>query len=402
MIIHTSLIGRFGNQCLQYLAARGKAEREGHTLSTPPWIGEKIFEIPEASRSKDFVHAGIQYGQSQSELHYSRRDALNWLRLKPEIKAKLDSFVPSGEILAHRRVGDFPGYGYVVVSERSYFQAAEKFGYSPSDLQFVSEENPLTHPDFTGELAFLPDFYRLMRAKVLFRANSTFSWCASTLGEALTFSPVVADKPGGIESDCEFVWGNAQRLANLEFTTDMHLFREEERYLYDLTPDSTVIDIGGYDGDFAAEIHKRYGCYVHIYEPCIEFYDRIKARFKDNPKIAFFYSAVSNEFGGVTIRVKGSMTGEWADGPAQTAPSIDACMLEDSDLLKINCEGGEFAILESLIECDGVKKHRNIQVQVHSVVPDCVRRYKAIREGLMKTHRPTFEENWCWENWEKR
>jgi FkbM family methyltransferase len=402
MIAFTPLIGRFGNQLFQYAHTRAVCEQNGYTLATPEWVGERIFEIPEARRAHlpDLVFSG--YNQDDASLVYSRRWILNTLRLRPEIQAKLDTFVPQGEVVAHVRRGDYADLQYALVSQRSYFKAAEQFGFNPTDLKYVCEEASLTHPDFTGELSFLPDFYRMLKAKVLFRGNSSFSWFAGTLGEARVFSPCIKDKPGGVESDCEFSEGNHERLCNLPGFTDLHLFREEQRYEYDLKPDDLVIDIGGYNGDFAEKIHRKYGCFVHIYEPCGAFFDRIASRFHRNLKVNTFYSAVSRKVDSIKIHIKGDMTGVYADGPAHYAPAICASTLEGSALLKINCEGGEYDILEALLECGSTAKHRNIQVQFHRVGPDYARRYSAIREGLLKTHRLTFSEPFCWENFELR
>jgi hypothetical protein len=221
MIAFTPLIGRFGNQLFQYAHTRAVCEQNGYTLATPEWVGERIFEIPEARRAHlpDLVFSG--YNQDDASLVYSRRWILNTLRLRPEIQAKLDTFVPQGEIVAHVRRGDYKDLQYPLVSLSSYYRAAANLGFEK--LAIVSEEAPLTHPDFTGDLGFLPDFYRLLKAKVLFRANSSFSWWAGTLSEAQVYAPVIDGKPGGVESDCDFVAGNWPKLANLPVCTDLHL-----------------------------------------------------------------------------------------------------------------------------------------------------------------------------------
>lgn len=403
MTIHAPLIGRFGNRLYQYTAARKRAELNGWSLMTPAWVGERIFDIPIALRGITPYETFQGYGQQQSDLIYTRRDVLNWLRLKPDIQSKLDTFVPQGEIVAHIRRGDYGGYGiYPLVSRDSYLRAAEHYGFNPADVVFVSEEEPLTHPDFTGELSFLPDFYRMMRAKVLFRANSSFSYWASVLGEALTFCPCIKDKPNAVESDCDFDWGNAQRLANLEFTTDLHLFKEEERYDYPLTPDDLVIDVGGYNGDFAVEINRRYGCCVDVFEPSFPFSERIEKRVRENHRIRVFQQAIGNTDGPLEIHIKGDMTGAYADGPSEQCSMIDAIALPNSSLLKLNCEGYEYNILERLLESECAENHRAIQVQFHKVVPDYARRYIAIRDGLLRTHRLTYDAPFCWQSFELR
>jgi hypothetical protein len=54
------------------------------------------------------------------------------------------------------------------------------------------------------------DFFLMMKCKNLFRANSTFSWWAATLGDAQVFSPVVGQRTGWL--DVEFVEGNDEML----------------------------------------------------------------------------------------------------------------------------------------------------------------------------------------------
>src|SRR4051812_44298563 len=63
---------------------------------------------------------------------------------------------------------------------------------------------------------------------------------------------------------------------------------ETFRMVYPLVPCSIVIDDGGFKGDFAAEIHRRYGCTVLIFEPLQSFCDEMNVRFADNPKIRVY------------------------------------------------------------------------------------------------------------------
>lgn len=405
MTIHSPLIGRFGNQMFQFAYALRRAGQMDCQLSVPPWLGEKIFDIP-CFRSErgpnDIVPGG--YAQNQESLIYSRKWLLDMFRIRPELKAKLDSFVPSGEILAHLRRGDYEGYKYPLVSRASYLNAAEHFGFDPDKLVFVSEDEPLTHPDFAGELAFLPDFYRMMRAKVLFRANSSFSWWASTLGEAMTFSPCIKGKPGGVISDCTFDWGNHQQLAELPNITDLHLFSNEDRYNYPLNGDSLVIDAGGYDGEWTREMHRRHNCWVLCYEP---IYDpKIPSLDK---KCQHIVAALGGANRWQEMRSKGSMAGMFADDGNtvqarvyDVAEEIGNRAWSEIGVLKLNIEGMEFEVLERILECGLAGRISNLQVQFHPVVPNCRDRYYAIREGLLKTHRLTYDCPWTWENYERR
>ncbi len=235
-IVGCRFLGRFGNQCMSYLYARAHAERNGAMLCTDHWVGQRIFQLDdppvpvgyprrdENTLRDDEVNCEIRtYAQQQKCMIWTREQARRWFRLRPEVKAKLDALPFISDRMAHVRRGDMMDYGYPVPSVRSYLDAALKFHVS--GLYFVSEEdaNVRASTGFEGDLAMLPDFYRLMSAKVLFRANSTFSFVAAVLSHARVFSPVIDGLHGGKEHDCEWVEGNWPRLANLEFTTDLRV-----------------------------------------------------------------------------------------------------------------------------------------------------------------------------------
>lgn len=160
---------------------------------------------------------------------YTKRQAQAWLKLRPEIEtacahAVLSSLARSGAIVCHRRVGDYIGYGYTVVSHRSYERACSEFGLDLEQAVFLSEEHPISHAGhLPDDLAFMPDFYRMMTARTLLRANSSFSWLAALLGDGLVLSPIVDGLEGGKEHDCAFVAGNWPRFCNLEFVSDLHV-----------------------------------------------------------------------------------------------------------------------------------------------------------------------------------
>ena len=48
---------------------------------------------------------------------------------------------------------------------------------------------------------------------------------------------------------------------------------------YPLGPDSVVFDVGGYQGDFAAQMRERHGCEVHLFEPFARLHRHCLERF---------------------------------------------------------------------------------------------------------------------------
>lgn len=192
----------------------------------------------------------------------------------------------------------------------------------------------------------------------------------------------------------------------------MKPFEESDRYLYNLSPDSLVIDAGAHKGDFTAEIVRRYDCQVIALEPVKRFYKIVSERFKDSPKVTVLNSGIGYGTGLARMFVKGDMTGEFAQGQEWERVYLRG-IIEFLDtycqfgrtikLLKLNIEGGEFDVLERLLDCQPVSRlylTKNIQVQFHSVVPDAEARYQQIHTALLKTHHLTFDAGpWVWQNY---
>lgn len=183
-------------------------------------------------------------------------------------------------------------------------------------------------------------------------------------------------------------------------------FREEIRYEYDLTPDSVVLDCGGYEGTFAEEISRRYGCYVHVLEPVKAFYEQTFQRLKAWLKVRVYNFGIGAENDSVQFHIKGNMTGSFTgEGETESvllgSPKTILELLgsQTIDLLKLNIEGSEFEVLENIIGIGLAERFRNIQVQWHGVVPDAVERHEAITSRLSETHELTWDYGWTWQNW---
>lgn len=183
-------------------------------------------------------------------------------------------------------------------------------------------------------------------------------------------------------------------------------FSEDLRYAYPLNADSVVVDLGCFEGTFAAKIHEMYGCRVFSFEPVPSFYDRCFLRFARNSKIVVMNLAVGNRDGEVTGCIRGDSSGifakdgeEWKARMVPMSTVMQMLGLKKVDLLKINVEGSEFDILENLTAQPLIGLIENIQVQWHDVVPNAIERYKDLQAALSKTHHLTFDHGWVWQNW---
>lgn len=181
-----------------------------------------------------------------------------------------------------------------------------------------------------------------------------------------------------------------------------------------LNPDSVVLDLGGFHGDFAFYMNTKYGATCHVFEVVPALCEKIMrdARRNENIVVHPFGLARSSRKEKLFLADEGSST---LCNRAEEAKQISIELVKASDwfaselhdkpvdLMKINIEGGEYELLEHLIESNLVKQIRNIQVQFHEdVIPNASERMARIHAKLANTHRITFQEVFVWENWELR
>src|SRR6266513_1822562 len=181
---------------------------------------------------------------------------------------------------------------------------------------------------------------------------------------------------------------------------------EAFRYDYDLTGDSLVIDLGGYKGQWASDIYARYNCRVLVFEPVKSFAEKIERRFERNRKLEVFRLALGANRRQATIAMRDDGSSVY-----RTAPERETIQFEDVaeffakndidsvDLMKINIEGGEYELMPRLFEAGLIKRIRHIQIQFHNVGASSETRMREICRELSKTHRPTYQYKFVWENW---
>lgn len=160
---------------------------------------------------------------------------------------------------------------------------------------------------------------------------------------------------------------------------------EELRYKYDLLPGDKVLDIGSYQRQFANEIVKRYGCEVECFDAL------------DN-RAAWLYDG-SLQMGGAYY-----YTSMFITNPYSTYKCVDIAryLNEEIALVKINIEGGEYKLLDYIIDTGLVKNIKNIQVQFHLIEGmKCDEMYFDISQRLKQTHRLTWRYPFVWENWKR-
>lgn len=182
------------------------------------------------------------------------------------------------------------------------------------------------------------------------------------------------------------------------------------RLNYPLNSKSIVLDLGGYIGDWAALIMCKYNCNIHIFEPINKFYNKIKDRFEFNDKIKLHHFGLSSYNDNVKIDAeKADSTSIFFINEDETKNELielksiidflNNNKLFSIDLLKLNIEGSEYDVLESLIQSGLIKNIKHIQVQFHNINDKSVSRRNKIREFLSETHNETYNFEFIWEGW---
>lgn len=176
---------------------------------------------------------------------------------------------------------------------------------------------------------------------------------------------------------------------------------------YDLNSDSIVFDVGGYKGEFTAEILCKYNANIYIFEPIRDFFLIIMSKFSNNKKVKPFNFGLAGKDQELEISLSDNSSSVYLNGENKETIQLKAIVdfietndIKQIDLIKINIEGGEYELLESLIDNKCISMFINIQVQFHDFLfENAKERMNKIQENLSKTHELTYQYEFVWENW---
>ncbi|KKT37078.1 MAG: Methyltransferase FkbM family [Parcubacteria group bacterium GW2011_GWA1_44_13] len=179
------------------------------------------------------------------------------------------------------------------------------------------------------------------------------------------------------------------------------------RLNYDLSEDSVVFDVGGYEGGWSEKVFCKYGSNIHIFEPVNKFYKEIKEKFAKNSKVHVYNFGLGSKNEEAVFNIDGNSSSGFAGVKGSTEKVlinsiidfIENNNIKSVDLMKINIEGAEYDLLEKLIETGWISKIGNIQVQFHDFIPNAYDRMIKIQDKLKLTHELTYHYEFVWENW---
>lgn len=244
-LVTMPFIGRMGNLLFQYAWLRAWADQNGYELCLPPWIGERVFAVPEAVRPDKYKPDkvfGEDYCQRQECLIYTRKQVKEWFKFKDDVLEKLAAVSITQHVIGIdlvllniRAALDYIAADMVCISLKSYIDAMKKvFGDGEYEYDLELDTHATRLPNFIGDPSAsglgttevcLPSFYRLMTAPILFRANSSFSWWSATLSDGRVFSPFIEGMKEGVPNQhCDnWIEGNWPRMSLKDGFTDLHL-----------------------------------------------------------------------------------------------------------------------------------------------------------------------------------
>lgn len=181
------------------------------------------------------------------------------------------------------------------------------------------------------------------------------------------------------------------------------------RLNYDLDESSIVFDIGGYKGEFASDIFCKYSCFIFIFEPIKEYYDLILHKFKNNNKVKVFPFALGKSNSTEFISLDQNSSSLFTKSKNKSIIEIKSIndfindhKLSKIDLMKINIEGAEYDLMESLILKNNHLLVNNFQIQFHDfIIENAKERMYKIQDDLAKSHTITYKYEFVWENWKK-
>lgn len=187
------------------------------------------------------------------------------------------------------------------------------------------------------------------------------------------------------------------------------------RFDYPVSTDGAVFDIGGHAGEWTEAFidRRKFMPYFFIFEPVLQFMrqsDKRLARF-DQSRIRKFEFGFSDHDEDARFKIDDEdiyRSGEFASGPEvvvklrDIAAVIDELQVSKIDLAVMNIEGGEYRVLNRLVESGKIKMFDCLLLQFHAVVEDAEEQRWEINEKLEQTHRPIWMYPFAWEAWKRK
>lgn len=192
---------------------------------------------------------------------------------------------------------------------------------------------------------------------------------------------------------------------NPVFFCHKHLGGMRKNYDYPLSSTSLVWDVGGYLGGWSQQIHSRFQPQMVIFEPMPRYAARLKKRFLKDAKVQVQGFGLSDKNEKTFLNLSDDSTSVFLE-PSKHQIQVEFKDVhqilegyESVDLAQLNMEGGEYAVLDRLIETGSITKLKYLLVQFHAYSSEDKNRYQKIKKGLLRTHQLMWRYPFIWESW---
>jgi FkbM family methyltransferase len=179
---------------------------------------------------------------------------------------------------------------------------------------------------------------------------------------------------------------------------------------YPLNENSTVVDLGGYHGKWATSIIDKYNPYMVLVEPIPQFYELLKSKFANNPKVTVLNYGVSSENTNGFLFLNGDGTSMHLErGNKIPVEFITIELLLDKigkkqvELIQINIEGEEFNLLDNMMKTGLVRRFNNLQIQFHTYIDDAINKRSNIQHMFVENgFEKLYDYPFVFEGWSLR
>lgn len=182
----------------------------------------------------------------------------------------------------------------------------------------------------------------------------------------------------------------------------------------DLPAGGIVWDVGGYEGNWTKRMAEKYPtCTFHLFEPAPRAFGVAKDRLAALTNVHLHPYGLGTAGGTFPLYdcnrdsatfLPGGKPGTpdgAAAAEAQIVPFWRAMLAERVDridLMSLNIEGGEFALLSYLVASGLIRRIERLMIQWHSVVDNALATQETIQEAMAETHAMAWNLG-AWEAW---
>lgn len=201
-----------------------------------------------------------------------------------------------------------------------------------------------------------------------------------------------------------------------------HAARAEPDLLIDadLPADAVVLDVGAYEGKWAARVLARaeargvQGLQIYAFEPAPGSIERLHATLGGDPRVVVHPFGVGGRDRLEPLSVGGPGSSVFNNPAVPDMFGMVEVELRDIEgvlstlgvkqvhLVKINIEGGEYELLDRLHETGWMARMGPVIIQFHEFAPNAYRARRRNRRQLATTHSCTWNYPWVYERWDPK